>query len=75
MIVKSLVNLMTGLIDVLQFMQDLAEWGSMGEDLEGWEATDAPLDGYASEGELDTRKLIAKKNRKNKKSGGFQVSL
>lgn len=44
----------------------------MGEELEGWEATDAPLDGYASEGELDTRKLMAKKNRKNKKSGGFQ---
>lgn len=44
----------------------------MGEELEGWEATDAPVDGYASEGELDTRKLMAKKNRKNKKSGGFQ---
>lgn len=44
----------------------------MEEELEGWEATDAPLDGYASEGELDTRKLIAKKNKK-KKSGGFQV--
>lgn len=44
----------------------------MGEELEGWEVTDAPLDGYASEGELDTRKLMAKKNRKNKKSGGFQ---
>ncbi|KAG0725283.1 ATP-dependent RNA helicase DDX54 [Chionoecetes opilio] len=42
------------------------------EELQGWEATDAPLDGYASEGELDTRKLIFKKNRKNKKSGGFQ---
>ena len=47
----------------------------MGEEVEGWEATDAPLDGYASEGELDTQKLIAKKNRKNKKSGGFQVNL
>lgn len=44
----------------------------MEEELEGWEATDAPLDGYASEGELDTRKLIAKQNKK-KKSGGFQV--
>lgn len=44
----------------------------MAEELEGWGATDAPVDGYASEGELDTRKLIAKKNRK-KKSGGFQV--
>lgn len=43
----------------------------MEEELEGWEATDAPLDGYASEGELDTRKLIAKKNKK-KKGGGFQ---
>ncbi|XP_042242834.1 ATP-dependent RNA helicase DDX54-like [Homarus americanus] len=44
----------------------------MAEDLEGWGATDAPMDGYASEGELDTRKLIAAKNRKKKKSGGFQ---
>lgn len=44
----------------------------MAEELEGWGATDAPIDGYASEGELDTKKLIAQKNRK-KKSGGFQV--
>lgn len=44
----------------------------MEEELEGWEATDAPLDGYASEGELDTRKLMSKKNKK-KKGGGFQV--
>ncbi|XP_045622941.2 ATP-dependent RNA helicase DDX54 isoform X2 [Procambarus clarkii] len=44
----------------------------MAEELEGWGATDAPMDGYASEGELDTRKLMAKQNRKNKKSGGFQ---
>lgn len=45
----------------------------MAEKLEGWGATDAPLDGYASEKELDTRQLIAMKNRKNRKSGGFQV--
>lgn len=44
----------------------------MAEELEGWGATDASVDGYASEEELDTRKLMAKKNRK-KKSGGFQV--
>lgn len=44
----------------------------MDGDLIGWGASDAPNDGYASEGELDTRKLVAKQNRKNKKSGGFQ---
>lgn len=44
----------------------------MDEELIGWGASDAPNDGYASEGELDTRKLIAKQNKKNKKSGGFQ---
>ncbi|XP_069954053.1 ATP-dependent RNA helicase DDX54 [Cherax quadricarinatus] len=42
----------------------------MAEELEGWGATDAPVDGYASEGELDTRKLMAKSRKK--KSGGFQ---
>lgn len=45
----------------------------MDDDLIGWGASDAPNDGYASEGELDTRKLVAKQNRKNKKSGGFQA--
>lgn len=29
-------------------------------------------DGYKSEGEVDTRKLVADMNRKKKKSGGFQ---
>lgn len=29
-------------------------------------------DGYQSEVELDTRALVQEKNRKNKKSGGFQ---
>ena len=46
------------------------------DDLEGWGAKDTPNDGYASEGELDTRALIARNNKKKKsKSGGFQVSL
>ena len=29
-------------------------------------------DGYSSEVELDTRKLVTQMNRKKKKSGGFQ---
>ncbi|CAL4192324.1 unnamed protein product [Meganyctiphanes norvegica] len=45
----------------------------MEEELVGWGAVDAPNDGYASEGELDVRKLVSKQNRKNKKSGGFQA--
>ncbi|XP_076066915.1 ATP-dependent RNA helicase DDX54 [Oratosquilla oratoria] len=38
-----------------------------------WGVADAPVDGYASEGEMDTSKLVANQNRKKKKSGGFQV--
>lgn len=43
------------------------------EELEGWGATDAPQDGYDSEAELDTRKLIIQRRKKKAKSGGFQV--
>jgi hypothetical protein len=35
-------------------------------------ASTAPLDGYASENEIDTRLLVAIQNRKKGKSGGFQ---
>ena len=30
------------------------------------------LDGYTSDAEVDTRKLVKEQNRKKKKSGGFQ---
>ena len=30
------------------------------------------LDGYTSDAELDTRKLVKEQNQKKKKSGGFQ---
>ncbi|XP_002739459.1 ATP-dependent RNA helicase DDX54-like [Saccoglossus kowalevskii] len=31
------------------------------------------IDGYSSDAELNTRKMVAKQNRKKKKSGGFQA--